>query len=161
MTLEYIMDHWNCIVTPIFKKVQKKWSDPCFGGGLKKTPTFEAFRSPNQKKRIVSHHLGVDSIIQSETPCIICSVSEFRLQKLECNKSYLSIACFLHSNQWVWLFRNKIDALKKLAIPQHANIILFTLLIILKSVEIALHNPIETFKLSCNFGTNLTLYVYF
>ena len=57
--------------------------------------------------------------------------------------------------------QKQIDALKKLAIPQHANIILFTLPIILKSVEIAFHNPIEIFKLSCNFGTNLTLYVYF
>ena len=57
--------------------------------------------------------------------------------------------------------QKQIDALKKLDIPQHANIILFTLPIILKSVEIAFHNPIETFKLSCNFGTNLTLYVYF
>ena len=51
--------------------------------------------------------------------------------------------------------QKQIDALKKLDIPQDANIL------ILKSVEIAFHNPIETFKLSCNFGTNLTLYVYF
>ena len=35
MTLEYIMDHWNFLVTPIFKKGPKKWSDPQKLGGKK------------------------------------------------------------------------------------------------------------------------------
>ena len=39
MTLEYIMDHWNCLVTPIFKKVPKKMVGSTKVGGLKKTPT--------------------------------------------------------------------------------------------------------------------------